>query len=52
MKAGYVMLPCGVPLPVTYNNLELYEVGEDGTPPRKYSFSFKAGKFCNAILTQ
>ncbi len=44
LKIGYVALPCGVMLPVTSSNLELTAVGEDGTPPKKYSFTFKAGQ--------
>ena len=43
LKAGYVALPCGVVVPVTFSSLEMPQVGEDGTPCRQYSFIFKAG---------
>ena len=43
LKTGYVALPCGVVVPMTFSSLEMPQMGEDGTPRRQYSFIFKAG---------
>ena len=45
-------LPCGVTVPVTYSSLELHHNGEDGTPRKHYSFSFKAGEHQREIFDE
>lgn len=44
VEIGYVYLPTGEVLPLQTCNLQLYQHGEMGKPPRDYAFSVKAGK--------
>lgn len=44
LEAGYVYTSTGDLYPLEWCDFELYEHGENGTPPTDHSFSFKAGK--------
>lgn len=44
LEAGYVYTPTGDLYPLEWCDFQLYEHGENGTPPTDHSFSFKAGK--------
>ncbi|XP_041987767.1 uncharacterized protein LOC121739387 [Aricia agestis] len=43
MEAGVVKLPSGEMVPVEWLEMELYQLGEGGTPPKDYAFRMKAG---------
>ncbi|XP_073954776.1 uncharacterized protein [Choristoneura fumiferana] len=42
-EVGVVALPDGLVLPAQWVDLQLYQHGEGGAPPRDYAFSFQAG---------
>jgi len=44
LEAGYVYTSTGDMYPLEWCDFELYEHGENGTPPTDHSFRFKAGK--------
>ena len=44
LELGYVYLPDGRLFPVDECGFNLWDIGENGTPPRDYHFNFKAGK--------
>jgi hypothetical protein len=44
LEAGYVYTSTGELHPLEWCDFQLYEHGENGTPPTDHSFSFKAGK--------
>ncbi|XP_054287744.1 uncharacterized protein LOC129003474 [Macrosteles quadrilineatus] len=44
LQTGYVVLNTGLIHPITWCDFKLYQHGENGTPPKDYAFSFKAGK--------
>ncbi|XP_024937100.1 uncharacterized protein LOC107264026 isoform X2 [Cephus cinctus] len=43
LKIGYVYKPDGTLYPLEWCDLQLYQHGENGSPPRDHAFSFKAG---------
>ena len=46
MELGYVYLPDGRLFPVDECGLNIWDVGENGDPPRDYHFTFRAGAGC------
>ncbi|KAM3955850.1 uncharacterized protein ACR2FA_010194 isoform 2-T2 [Aphomia sociella] len=42
-EAGQIALPNGKVLPVKWVDLQLYQHGEGGQPPKEYAFRFQAG---------
>lgn len=44
LELGYVNLPDGRIFPIDEIGLELWTIGEKGTPPKDYSFTFKAAE--------
>ena len=43
MELGYIYLPDGRLFPVDECGFNLWNIGENGTPPTDYFFSFRAG---------
>ncbi|CAH0398899.1 unnamed protein product [Chilo suppressalis] len=43
-EAGTIALPNGQVLPIKWVDLQLYQHGEGGSPPKDYAFRFQAGK--------
>lgn len=44
LKVGYVCLPNGKYVPVDSSDFELYQHGENGTPPKECAFQVEAGE--------
>lgn len=43
LRCGFMVMPCGRNHPVTWTDLDLSAIGEDGDLPDYYEFSFTAG---------